>query len=120
MKLEILVEHEAALTALGNVEFDDAQLAWDLSESLDEVKKHLKKFNELREALVKKIGKEDTENPGNYLIPDIKQFNDELQKVVDVDVKVKFPSFPLAKLNGAKVSASDMAGWRELKIVTKK
>jgi hypothetical protein len=120
MKLEILLNNEEALKALAAAPLTDSQLAWDLSEAIEEAEKHLKRFIETRNDLIKKHGVEDKDAPGEFKVSDLKAFNAELAKLVEVDVKVKFPNVRLSAFNGLAVSAGNLKAWRQLKIVTKK
>jgi hypothetical protein len=119
MKLELLVNHEEALRSLAQKTLSNTQTAWDLSESLDTAFGHIKRFGERRDELVKKMGTPGAEE-GNFQITDLKTFNEELQKIVQVDVKIKFPSIPLTMFNGEPLSAADLGAWRAMKIITKK
>lgn len=120
MKLEILLINEAALTALAEAPLTDSQLAWDLSIAIEEAEKHLKRFAELRNELIKRFGEADPDKPDEYKVSDLKGMEVELKKLTDVDVKIKFPSFPLSAFNGLAISAGNLKAWRQLKIVTKK
>lgn len=119
MKIEVLLNHEAALTKLNSLALKDAQLAWELSEAMDDVKKHLKRFHEKRDELIKKFGKLKNEKSEEYQIDDLKGFNEEIRKLLDVTVKVNFPRLKLNHLNGAEISAGDLSSWRELNIIHK-
>lgn len=122
MKLEKLVIHEQALIELSQIPLKDAQSAWDLSISLDTAKGHLKKFNEKKDALIKRLGTPVKDNPENYEIKEagFKEFNDELTKLTGVDVKVSFPKVTLEMLKGVEVSAANISAWREIGLLTKK
>ena len=88
MKLELLVSNEESLKTLVETEFDDAQLAWDLAESFDDVEKALTKFQKKREEFVQGNGTPDPENPERYIIPDLKVFEDEMRKILDVEIDI--------------------------------
>jgi hypothetical protein len=122
MKLEKLVKHEAALVALENLELTDPQKAWDISVSIDTVKEHLKKFGEKRDELIKKIGKPVEGSPDQFQVEDdkIKDLEVELEKLLSVNVAIKFPKITLKELNGSKLSAGNASAWRDLCILTKK
>lgn len=121
MKIENLLNHEAALHRLDQIQLKDAQKAWDLSEAMDEVKKHLKRFHEKRDELLKKFGTPEDETEQSYTIPkeNQKPFNEELEKLMAVQAKVSFPRIKLSDLNGAEISSGDISGLRELKILMK-
>jgi predicted membrane chloride channel (bestrophin family) len=122
MKLEKLVIHEDALKELAKVKLTDHQKAWDLSVALDTANTHLKKFKEKQDAVVKEMGTEVKDQPENYQIPPekFKAFNDEIEKLSSVDVKVVFPKVKIELLKGTDVSAESMSAWRDLGILTKK
>jgi hypothetical protein len=122
MKLEKLVQHEAALVALEKLELTDPQKAWDFSLALDGVKEHLKKFGEKRDDLIKKLGKPVEGSPDQFQVPDdkIKDLEAELEKLMSVNVVTKFPKMSLNELSGSKLSAANASAWRDLCILTKK
>ena len=122
MKLEKLVKHESALVALDSVTLTDYQKAWDLSIALDGAKEHLKKFNESRDALVKKMGSPVDGSPEKFQIQekDAPAFIDELNKLLAVAVVVSFPKIPIDVLKDAEVSAANVSAWRDLCILTNK
>lgn len=119
MKIAELLNHEAALQKLNDMALKDAQLAWELSEAMDEVKKHLARFHEKRDALIKQHGTLKKGSDTEYDISDKKSFNEAVNKLLDVTVKVNFPRIKLNQLNGVEASASDMSSLRELKILLK-
>jgi len=121
MKIEDLLNHEKALQSLNTIQLRDAQKAWDISEAMDEVKKHLKRFHEKRDELLKKFGTPEDESETSYTIPkgNLKAFNEELAQLMAVQAKVSFPRIKLSDLNGAVISPNDISGLRELKILLK-
>jgi hypothetical protein len=121
MKLEKLVKHEGALVELERLELSDAQKAWDLSIAIDGVKEHLKKFGEKRDELIKKLGKPSEDNPNQIEVPTekLKELEDELEKMLSVNVTSKFPIVKLEELKGLKVSAGNVSAWRDLEILKK-
>lgn len=118
MKLEVLVANEEALKTLVETKFDDAQLAWDLAESFDEVEKAITKFQKLRDDYVKDNGKPSEENPERFTIPDPEAFSKEMQKLLSVEVDIVFPTFAVDKLKGLKVSVKEMRSWKALGIIS--
>lgn len=118
MKLEVLVANEEALKTLVETKFDDAQLAWDLAESFDEVEKAITKFQKLRDDYVKENGKPSEENPERFSIPDPEAFSKEMQKLLSVEVDITFPAFAIDKLKGLKVSVKEMRSWKALGIIS--
>jgi hypothetical protein len=118
MKLEVLVANEEALKSLVETKFDDAQLAWDLAESFDEVEKAITKFQKMRDEYVKENGTPSEDNPDRFSIPDPEAFSKEMQKLLAVEVDIKFPSFAIAKLKGLKVSVKEMRSWKALGIIS--
>ena len=118
MKLEVLVANEEALKVLVETKFDDAQLAWDLAESFDEVGKAITKFQKMRDEYVKEHGKPSEESPDRFTIPDPEAFSKEMQKLLAVEVDIVFPSFAIAKLKGLKVSVKEMRSWKALGIIS--
>ena len=98
MKLEVLVANEEALKTLVETKFDDAQLAWDLAESFDEVEKAITKFQKMRDEYVKANGKPSEESPDRFTIPDPEAFSKEMQKLLAVEVDIVFPAFAISKL----------------------
>ena len=118
MKLEVLVANEEALKTLVETKFDDAQLAWDLAESFDEVEKAITKFQKKRDAFVKENGKPDPANPDRFSIADPEAFTKEMQNLLSVEVDIVFPAFALDKLKGLKVSVKEMRSWKALGIIS--
>jgi len=118
MKLEVLVANEEALKVLVETKFDDAQLAWDLAESFDEVEKAITKFQKKRDEFVKENGKPDPANPERFSIADPEAFTEEMRKLLDVEVDITFPAFALDKLKGLKVSVKEMRSWKALGIIS--
>ena len=118
MKLEVLVANEEALKSLIETKFDDAQLAWDLSEVFDEVEKAITKFQKKRDEYVKENGTPDPKSPERFNIPDPEAFADEMRKLLDVEVAIVFPTFALDKLKDLKVSVKEMRSWKALGIIS--
>ena len=118
MKLEVLVANEEALKTLVETKFDDAQLAWDLAESFDEVEKAITKFQKKRDEYVKEHGKPSEESPERFTIPDPEAFSKEMQKLLAVEVDITFPAFAISKLKGLKVSVKEMRSWKALGIIS--
>jgi len=112
------VANEEALKSLVETKFDDAQLAWDLAESFDEVEKAITKFQKKRDEFVKKNGTPDEQNPDRFNIADPEAFSKEMQKLLAIEVDIVFPSFPLSKLKGLKVSVKEMRSWKALGIIS--
>ena len=118
MKLEVLVANEEALKTLIEFKFDDAQLAWDLSDSFDEVEKAITKFQKKRDAYVKEHGTPNPETPDRFQIDDPEAFTKEMQKLLAVEVNIKFPVFAIKKLKGLKVSPKEVRSWKTLGIIS--
>jgi hypothetical protein len=118
MKLEVLVANEEALKTLVETKFDDAQLAWDLAETFDEVEKAITKFQKMRDEYVKENGKPSEDNPERFQIADPEAFSKEMRKLLDVEVDIVFPAFALNKLKGLKVSVKEMRSWKALGIIS--
>jgi len=118
MKLEVLVANEEALKVLVETKFDDAQLAWDLTESFDEVEKAVTKFQKKRDEFVKNNGTPVEDNPDRFNISDPEAFTKEMQKLLAVEVDITFPAFALDKLKGLKVSVKEMRSWKALGIIS--
>jgi len=98
----------------------DAQTAWDMAESIDQANNHLKKWDDKRNELLEKHGTPVEDQPGQYTVKDPQPIETELKKLSQVDVKLTFPKLIIADLNGLPVTPVDVAGWKELKILTKK
>jgi hypothetical protein len=118
MKLEVLVANEEALKTLVETKFDDAQLAWDLAETFDEVEKAITKFQKMRDEYVKENGKPSEDNPDRFQIADPEAFSKEMQKLLAVEVDIVFPAFAISKLKGLKVSVKEMRSWKALGIIS--
>ncbi len=118
MKLEVLVANEEALKTLVETKFDDAQLAWDLAETFDEVEKAITKFQKKRDEFVKENGKPSPDNPERFIIPDPEAFTKEMQKLLAIEVDIVFPAFAISKLKGLKVSIKEMRSWKALGIIS--
>lgn len=118
MKLEVLVANEEALKVLVETKFDDAQLAWDLAESFDEVEKAITKFQKLRDEYVKENGKPSEDNPDRFQIADPEAFTAKMQELLAVEVDIVFPAFAIDKLKGLKVSVKEMRSWKALGIIS--
>ncbi len=119
MKLDLIVAHEAALKSLAQIQLKDAQLAWDMSEALEFIGKAAQKFHDKRNELIKKYGKADPDRPEEYQITDLAGFNKEVNALLEVEIKVKFPKLTLTSLNGTAVSPADMIAWKAMKLITK-
>ena len=120
MKLETLVQNELAIAKITKIELkNNHQFLWDLDEAVEEATKHLKKYHEKRNELLKEHGEETKEKPGSYYLkPDqVKPFNEAVEKLVKVDVKVKFPSIKLSEMSGIEMSMEIMRGLKALNIV---
>ena len=118
MKLEVLVANEEALKSLVETKFDDAQLAWDLAETFEEVEKAITKFQKKRDEYVKEHGKPDPESPDRFQLANPEAFAIEMQKLLAVEVDIVFPAFALDKLQGLKVSIKEMRSWKALGIIS--
>jgi hypothetical protein len=119
MKIELIISHEESLKALSQLSLSDAQLAWDLSDSLELVGKATQKFHEKRNELIKKYGKPEKDNPEQFNITDLKSFNAEIQKLAAVEVDISWPELKLENLNGEAVKPAQILAWRELGIIKK-
>ena len=117
MKLELLIANQATLKTLGELQFEDAQLAWDLADVLEEVEKSVIKFHKSRDEYVKENGSPMEGDPAKFIFNDPKAFEDKMKKLLDVEVKIKFPVFPLGALEGTKVSAMEILSWKALGIL---
>ena len=108
MKLKVLVANEEALRLLIVASFDDAQIAWDMEEAIEVVEKAIKKFHEKRTAYIKQHGvpKENTAN--QFSMPDPAEFQKAVMKLLEVDVKVKFPTFTVKELAGMKITPDNI------------
>ena len=118
MKLELIVANEGALKTLIEISFEDKQLVWDLACAFDDVEEAIKRFQQKRDAFVKKVGTADKESPGKFNIPDQEGFAKEMQKLLDVEVDIKFPKITLDQLNGIQVSVKEMRSWKVLGIIS--
>jgi len=121
MKLRTLTDNEKALYALTEVELSNAQLAWDLADDVEKAKTHIKRFHEKRNGLMKECGTQDKDDPNKYILEpkQVEEFNKKVDALLDVNVKITFPTISLKELKGIKVSAANIAAWKALKIVTK-
>lgn len=121
MRLGTIVKNEKALDALAIIPLKDAQLAWNLAEAIEKAKPKIKMFNTKMDLLLVKHGVEDTNRPGFYLIgkANEKAFNDEVGKLEGLNVRLDFPKVSIKEFKNVPVSASNMAAWKEMKIVIK-
>ena len=117
MKLELIVANEESLRLLAEAKFDDAQLAWDLSETFDDVEKAITKFQKKRDDYIKEKGSPDPENKDRYNMSDPEAFSKEMKKLLDVEVDITFPQLSLEKLNGLSISAKEIRSWKALGII---
>lgn len=120
MKLRILVENQNHLMALGKLALKDKQLEWDLSEAQETAIEKIKKFLKLRDELIIKHGKKQ-ENTENYEVTqkNTEIYQTEYDKIIDVDVAVKFPTMKIADVP-FEVTVDDMRAWKKFKILTGK
>lgn len=119
MKLEKLVIHEDSLQRLSKIAITDAQLSWDLAEALESVQKHVKKFHDTRNDLIKKYGTVDPEDPNKFVVLDKREILEaEVKKLAEVSVKMTFPKVPISAFNGAGIAPADLIAWKDLQIVT--
>lgn len=119
MKLSVLMENEDHLKTLAELPLNEAQVAWDLSEAVEQAQEQLRKAHKKRDELIVKYGKPDPADPTKFQVEDQAGLQAELDKLLEVDVKVDFPSLKIAQLEGIKSSALQMMAWRKLKILTK-
>ena len=121
MKLEVLLINQEALKKLSKMQLIDAQLAWDLSTEIDIANKIIAKFNEKRDALVKRLGEAVKDQPEVFQIEPEKvaEFNTEIDKLTAVQVKVKFPTVKLGQLKGQEITPAEISSLRELNILIK-
>ena len=117
MKLELIVANEEALKVLVETKLDDAQLAWDLSETFDEVEKAITKFQKKRDEYIKSNGTPDPKTPERYNIANPEEFTNEMKKLLDVEVDITFPVVPFEQLKGIKLSPREMKSWKALGIL---
>ena len=94
MKLETIVNNANAIAELGKLKLKNKQLAWDLSENLDAVQKHFKKYGEQNKELVEKHGTPAEESPGEFEIKadseKMPAYKKEHEALLEVDVKLIF------------------------------
>jgi hypothetical protein len=119
MKLEKLIANKNAITEIVNLDLVDVQKAWDLSLSLDSVNDHLKKFAAKRDEIIKKFGESVEGEPEKFKVENIEGFNEAVNKLLAVDVLVKFPKLSISDLAGATLSATTISALRDLDILTK-
>lgn len=117
MKLKELVANEEAMKELVTAKFENPQLAWDLSESFDVVEKAIKKFHDKRSEYIKANGKPNEENPEQFQMNDPEEFQKEMIKLLEVNVKVEFPEITIEDLKGVPVSPRDIAAYKHLGIL---
>ena len=65
-------------------------LAWQISDTLEPLKKHIERFNEERNKLIKQYGKEDKEN-NQFLVEaeKITEFTEKLNQVGKTEIELK-------------------------------
>ena len=85
----------------------------------DVAAKAIKKFADQREAYIKTNGEADPADPNKFQIKDIPKFNADMEKMMDVEVKISFPKMKLADLADQKVAPKDVFSWKELGILTR-
>jgi len=120
MKLQVLVANEEALKLLIIAPFENAQIAWDMADSVEIVEKAMTKFHEKRSEYIKRNGTPQEDQPDQFTMPDSEGFQKEVEKLLDVDIKVTFPVITIDDLNGMKVTAGNILSWKALGILIKK
>lgn len=119
MKLKVLVANEEALKLLVAAPFDDAQLAWDIAEAIEIVEKAIKKFHEKRTSYIKEHGVPKENSQDQFTMPNLAEFQKIVLKLLEVDIKVKFPTFTVKELSGMKVTPDNIKSWKALGILVK-
>ena len=114
MKLKELVAGEEALKGLVNAKFANAQLAWDLADSLEAVEKTIKKFHDNRGDYIKENGVPTENDPEQFQMKDQEAFTKFMVDLLEVEVDVKFPVLTVVDLKGLEVSPSEIANWKKL------
>tara|TARA_B100000959_G_C14893155_1_gene587649 strand:+ start:466 stop:822 length:357 start_codon:yes stop_codon:yes gene_type:complete len=109
MKLGELVGSVAALSSLSEKKMK-AKLAYRISRIMLEANSHLTSFQEARDKIVEKYGTKNDEgetvvkpNSKNW-----KKFSEELDALLDEEVKLKFDQLKLKEIGNLEVSVGDM------------
>jgi len=119
MKVEVLVANQAQLQTLAGIQFEDAQLVWDLADAYEKVEAALEKYNKTRSEYLKTDGTPNPDDPNQYSLKDPEAFGKKLQKLLDVEVPINFPKIPFAAFADQKCSVTEFASWKRLGILEK-
>ena len=117
MKLKELVAGEEALKGLVNAKFDNAQIAWDLADSLEVVEKTIKKFHDNRGEYIKANGVPIEGDTEQFKMEDQEAFTKFMVDLLEVEVDIVFPKLTVADLKDLKVSPSEIANWKRLGLI---
>lgn len=97
-------------TALGNLFNADIPVAtgFQLGMIIEEIQSHLKRFDEMRDTLVKKYGKEQKD--GAFIIPEkqVPVADKELDDLLNTEVEISTEAISISKLGEINVKPIDM------------
>lgn len=83
----------------------EASVSYDLEELITNVNEKLTIYSKTRENLIKKYGEEEKETKNIVVKKDkIKEYNEELIKVLNKEVEIKNNKVKISSLTGAKLS----------------
>jgi len=116
MQLQELVGSQPALKRLAEREDLPGALTWKVAQAARAIEDHLKSYEETRGKLVKQYGVEGEQGQWAVDINDKKAYGaflEELNKVLQQDVKVKTQIIKSKELDEVKISAKDLIdlGW---------
>ena len=77
----------------------------------NQVEGELKEYNEQRNKLVKEFGTENEDGSTSVKEDRLKEFSEELQKLLDVDVKFDFEPIKLEEIENVDIAPKDLITW---------
>lgn len=115
MKLGLLVDSSESLRKLSEADELDIKTAFKIAENLSKIDEKLKLFEKSRGKLIEKYGQKDSEghpimNDGQYFIEpkNVDVFNEEYNKLRDVDADITMSKVKLNDLKDAKLAPKDI------------
>lgn len=112
IKLKKIVDSAEAVVELLKVKFP-IKISFALSKLATQLEPELKIYNDKRNEILKELGTPQEENSlsYNFTLENRLKFNEELDKLTDIDIKVDFQKIKIADLGEIEIAPTLLVDW---------